>query len=114
MKIHFDKNLRLLRNKRGLSQAGLVMALKYKATIRVINAYEDGSIDPDLEMLILFSNFFKVTIDELIKIDLSKKIIEQDEIEGINPHFVTDTDGSYDLLIKNLRESQKKTYEFGK
>ena len=65
-------NLKFLRESRGLSLAD--MALRIDIKKNTINNYENGVSEPNLVNLSLLSNFFGFSIDELIKIELSKKL----------------------------------------
>lgn len=70
-KVFFAENLKLLRNRKKLSQEAMAEILgigrpKY-------NALENGQTKaPQPEDLIHFSNTFKISIDSLLRIDLSK------------------------------------------
>ena len=66
----FAENIRFLRNKRGLSQEAL--ALELECTRSKIASYEDGRAQPSLETLLLFSAFFKLPVDALLKNNLAK------------------------------------------
>lgn len=63
-------NLKLLRKRKGFSQEEVAKSLNL--TRSSYSGYENGVADPSLETIISFSNFFKVSIDELLKSDFSK------------------------------------------
>lgn len=68
--IFWNTNIKFLRNRRKWSQEQL--AQKLGITRSKLNAHENGQTkNPALEDLLLFSNFFKIPIDVLIKVDLS-------------------------------------------
>ncbi len=64
------KNIRFLRNKRKLSQEQLADELG--VTRSRIGSYEEGRSEPNIQLLIALSDFFKLPADALIRNDLSK------------------------------------------
>lgn len=58
------KNLRLLREKHGVSQQKLAEAIGL--TQQSINKYENHKIEPDIATLMLIADFFHTTVDFLI------------------------------------------------
>lgn len=64
MNIVFAKNLKELREERGLRQQDLATALS--TTQRKISYWESGKIEPDLVSLWQLADFFDTTIDFLI------------------------------------------------
>jgi transcriptional regulator with XRE-family HTH domain len=62
---NFAKNFKRLRIENNLSQ--IQLAQKLNITQRKISYWESGNIEPDLDMLILISQIFEITLDELIK-----------------------------------------------
>mgnify|MGYP001068192552 CR=1 FL=1 len=68
--MHFSSNIRFLRKRKQLTQLNLAQLLGI--TRSSLNGYENDIARPSLETLIEFSHFFKISIDNLLKIDLSK------------------------------------------
>lgn len=64
----FAKNLKKLRARKRISQEELGNLLG--VTQRTISHYEDGTSQPTIESLILISNFFQVSIDDMVKAEL--------------------------------------------
>ena len=58
------KNLKTLRESKGLSQ--LQLALKLGLNQNTVSRYENGQRDADYQTLIMFADFFDVSIDYLI------------------------------------------------
>jgi len=77
--IYVAENLRFLRKSKKLTQAQLSEKLGLKRS--VLGAYEEGRAEPKYNTLIIFSDFFKVGIDDL----LLKKL----EAGGISPKDLT-------------------------
>lgn len=66
----FSTNIRLLRNRREVTQD--MVARSLEVTRSTVNSLENGSIkNPTVVMLVKLSDYYKVSIDALIKIDLS-------------------------------------------
>ncbi len=65
-------NLKYLRVRNNLQQKELGKALDI--TDRQVRQYENGELkNPNLALLIKFADYFNVSLDELIRIDLSNK-----------------------------------------
>lgn len=70
----FARNLKYLRGQKGINQN--VMADVLKLTQSTIANWEAGKREPDMEMLVRLSEYFGVTLDQMIKRDLSKEVEE--------------------------------------
>ncbi|MFI5218604.1 MAG: XRE family transcriptional regulator [Bacteroidia bacterium] len=69
--MYFSNNIRLLRQRKNRTQD--IVANELRLSRSTINSYENGIIiNPTIEALIAFSNYFKMSIDTLIKINLGK------------------------------------------
>ena len=62
-------NLKLLRKKRGFSMEEMAKILRLKGKSSYF-AYESGTANPKLQTLIILSELYKVSIDDLIKINI--------------------------------------------
>ena len=67
---HFGNNVQFLRKRKQISQADLAGELGIKRSS--LSGYELGNSEPNFENLLKFSDFFKITIDKLLKVDLTK------------------------------------------
>jgi transcriptional regulator with XRE-family HTH domain len=72
MKKHtFSSNVKFLRERKQRTQE--VAASELKISRSTLNSYENGSVkNPTLEALLAFSNYFRMPVDTLIRIDLEK------------------------------------------
>ncbi len=70
MNNYFSSNIKLLRKRRGRTQDEVAFALGMKRS--TLSGYENNVAQPGLEALISFSKYYKVSVDTLIKIDLSQ------------------------------------------
>lgn len=66
----FNSNIKMLRKRRGFTQDDVASSLGMKRS--TLSGYENNIAQPGMEALIAFSNFYKIAIDTLIRIDLSK------------------------------------------
>lgn len=66
----FGANIKLLRSRRGRSQEETAIALDVKRSSW--SGYENGSAEPNLDLLIRVSEYFKISTDKLLKHDLTK------------------------------------------
>ena len=69
---NISTNLKYLRKKKGLTQLELRTILGY--TRSTWSNYENGLTNPSIEDLITISNFFGVTLDDMIMNDLPARI----------------------------------------
>lgn len=65
MQNNFSENLKKLRIQQNLLQKDL--AEKMGTTQRRVSYLESGKIEPDVKTLLVVSNIFEVSIDDLIK-----------------------------------------------
>jgi transcriptional regulator with XRE-family HTH domain len=68
--MYFNTNLKLLRKRRGKTQDELANALGMKRP--TLGGYENNVAQPGIDELMKFSAYFRIAIDTLIKVDLSK------------------------------------------
>ena len=88
-KNYWATNIKFLRNREGLSQEDLANELNISRS--KLNAHENGqTINPTVEDLFFFSQYFKMTIDALLKLNLvSLSESELSELTGEGSAFVT-------------------------
>ncbi len=77
---YFSRNLKFLREKHEKTQAEVAIDLHFNSTSRLTN-YEVGTSTPNLDTIVKISDYFSVSIDELVCVDLSIK--KQNKTEGI-------------------------------
>jgi len=68
--MYFNTNLKLLRKRRGKTQDELANVLGMKRP--TLGGYESNVAQPGIDELMKFSAYFRISIDSLIKVDLSK------------------------------------------
>ena len=65
----FGGNIKLLRSRRGRSQEEVAIALEVKRSSW--SGYENGSAEPHLDLLVRISEYFRISLDKLMKHDLT-------------------------------------------
>ncbi len=119
--MHFGTNIKLLRKRKGRTQGELSGFLKMKRS--TLSGYENAVAQPGIDNLILLSDYFNVSIDTLVKINLSKLSESQlSEIEKGYDVFVsgsrlrvlaTTVDSKNDENIELIPEKAKAGYVRG-
>lgn len=65
----FSSNIKHLRKRRKKTQKDVAFALNMKRS--TLNNYENGQTIPNASLLIAFSDYYKIAVDTLLRIDLS-------------------------------------------
>lgn len=68
--MNFDSNIKLLRKRKKLTQDEVAAKLQMKRS--TLSGYENRVAQPGLDILLLFSAYYNIAIDTLLKVDLSK------------------------------------------
>lgn len=68
--MYFDSNIKLLRKRRNLTQDEVAEQLQIKRP--TLSGYENRVAQPGLDILLLFSAYYHMAVDTLLKVDLSK------------------------------------------
>jgi transcriptional regulator with XRE-family HTH domain len=68
--MYFTYNIKILRKRKGRTQDEVAFSLKLKRS--TLSGYENGVAQPGIEILIAFSGYFNMSIDTMLKIDMSK------------------------------------------
>lgn len=93
MKVNFTEKLLTLRKEKGLSQEQLAELLNVSR--QAVSKWESGQTYPEIDKLIILSDLFKITLDDLVKDKTIESIANIDESE-INDNEKEDED---DILI---------------
>ena len=67
--MYFNSNIKFLRKRMGRTQDDVAVALSMKRS--TLSGYENAIAQPGITALIAFSKYFRISIDTLVKIDLS-------------------------------------------
>lgn len=68
--MYFASNIKFLRKRRDRTQDDVAVALNLKRS--TLSGYENGVAQPGIDILISFSGYFNMSIDTLLKIDMTK------------------------------------------
>jgi transcriptional regulator with XRE-family HTH domain len=89
--MNFSSNIKLLRNRRGLTQEEMATALKMKRP--TLSGYENGVAQPGIQQLMAISDFFGVAVDTLIRVNLKK--LRQSQLRQI--------ENGYDVYVRGSK-----------
>jgi transcriptional regulator with XRE-family HTH domain len=91
--MYFTSNIKILRKRKGRTQDEVAFTLKLKRS--TLSGYENGVAQPGIEILIAFSGYFNMSIDTMLKMDMSK----------LSESQLGELERGYDAYIKgsNLR-----------
>jgi transcriptional regulator with XRE-family HTH domain len=67
--MYFASNIKFLRKRRGRTQDDVAAALNLKRS--TLSGYENGVAQPGIEILVSFSRYFNMSIDTMLKIDMT-------------------------------------------
>lgn len=68
--MYFTSNIKFLRKRRGRTQDEVAAALNLKRS--TLSGYENGVAQPGIEILVSFSGYFSMSVDTLLKVDMTK------------------------------------------
>ncbi|MBK7172490.1 MAG: LexA family transcriptional regulator [Bacteroidales bacterium] len=86
----FGQNIKLLRKRRGRTQDDVAVAMDMKRS--TVSGYENGVAEPGIEALLAFSAYYKIAVDTLLKVDLSK--LNESELSQLERGFDVFISGS--------------------
>jgi transcriptional regulator with XRE-family HTH domain len=68
--MYFTSNIKFLRKRRGRTQDDVAAALNLKRS--TLSGYENGVAQPGIDILVSFSGYFNMSIDTLLKVDMTR------------------------------------------
>jgi len=104
--MNFSEKLQILRKEKRLSQEGL--AEKLNVSRQAVSKWESGQSFPELDKIIILSDIFSFTVDELVKdnIELKRNIEDKKTEEKKN-------DSQEDKEYQRKEDTINNTYEEG-
>jgi len=102
--MEIGKNLKLLRNRLKKSQEEVATDLKL--TRSSYSGYENNVAQPNLESLILFSDYYKMSIDDLVKKDLSN--FNDNDWKKVDQGLHTDVKGQKLRVLTSMVDSNNE------
>ncbi len=119
--MYFADNIKFLRKRRGRTQDEAALGLGLKRS--TLSGYENGVAEPGIEVLVSFSSYFNISVDTLLKVDITRLSESQlGELERGYDAFVrgsnlrvlaTTTDQSNNENIELVPEKAKAGYTTG-
>lgn len=108
---NFALNLKALRKARKLSQAELATLLQIARN--TISNYEQSVSSPDLDKLIEIARFFNVSVDDILKIDLSNSSLGNNTKDTPNqqPNEQSIEQSNEQSIHRNDKNSKNKTVQ---
>ena len=88
--MYFNSNIKLMRKRRGRTQDEVAFALNMKRS--TLSGYENGVAQPGIQQLIAYSEYFGISVDTLIRVDLSK--LRDSELRQLESGFDVFVKGS--------------------
>lgn len=70
-KVYLAQNLKYLREQKKIAQNGLIEI--FKVSRSAVCNWESGKREPELSVLVHIADYFGVTLDQMVKHDLSKE-----------------------------------------
>jgi transcriptional regulator with XRE-family HTH domain len=119
--MYFSSNIKFLRKRKGRTQDDVAFALNMKRS--TLSGYENEVAQPNINILLLFSKYFRISIDSLIKVDmqsLSESQLSQLE-KGFDVYITgselrvlaTSVDSENNENIELVNEKAKAGYKSG-
>ena len=119
--MYFNNNIKFLRKRKGRTQDDVAFSLKLKRS--TLSGYENAVAKPSVEVLLAFSDYFKISVDTLIRVDLASlpesQMIQLERgydvhIKGSNLRVLATTvDSENDENIELVAEKAKAGYTSG-
>lgn len=100
----FSQNIRLLRKRKKRTQDDMAAALEIKRS--TLSGYENEVAQPGVETLIAFSQYFNVTIDTLVKVDMNK--LQESQLSQIERGYDTYITGSQIRVLSTTVDSDNE------
>lgn len=106
--IYLFSNLRYLRKKKNLTQAQIGKICG--KSDRAISTYENGTREPDVNDLGSLSDFFEVSIDDMLfkNLKANENIESFDYLYDKYKNLLTDDDKEHILFMINKRKKEKE------
>jgi transcriptional regulator with XRE-family HTH domain len=106
--MYFAENVKLLRKRRKRSQEDVSIALDLSRT--TLSGYENGTAEPNFSTLLKFSEYFKVSVDKLLKTDLTK--LTESALSTLEKGFDIDVTGrSLRVLATTVNKDNEENIE---
>lgn len=102
--MNIGNNLKIVRKRKKMSQEEVALALGF--TRSSYSGYENGVAHPSIENLVTLSEFYAITIDDLVKKDLSD--FSENDWERIDKGLYTDVKGQKLRVLTAMVDSENE------
>ncbi len=106
--MYFQTNMQFLRKRKKISQEQMATDLNVNRSS--INNYEHGYAEPSLDMLPFFSKYYRLSIDTLINIDLTK-LSESQMLELESGHDTYTKGTKLRVLVSTVNNEDRENIE---
>jgi transcriptional regulator with XRE-family HTH domain len=106
--MYFNSNIKFLRKRKGRTQDDVAFSLEMKRS--TLSGYENEVAKPSVEVLLAFSNYFKISVDTLIKIDLTS-LPESQLVQLERGHDVFIKGGNLRVLATTVDSNNEENIE---
>jgi transcriptional regulator with XRE-family HTH domain len=106
--MYFSKNIKYLRKRHNRTQDELAFALKMKRP--TLSGYENGVAEPGISALMIFSKYFGIAVDTLIKINL-EQLSESQLFDLEKGHDVYLTGSKLRVLATTVSQANEENIE---
>lgn len=101
-----SKNIKKLRLFKSMNQTEFAALFDLKRSS--IGAYEEGRAEPKLDSLIKISNYFSLTIDEIVKAELTVNQIAKFEFPDMEANDLQSLHDKIDAITRRVDMMDKK------
>jgi transcriptional regulator with XRE-family HTH domain len=106
------KNIKKLRLFKSMNQTAFAELFNLKRSS--IGAYEEGRAEPKLEALINISNYFDLTIDDIVKGELTVNKIAGFELPSVDTNDISNLTDTVDSIYRRIDIMDKKLTQLNK
>jgi len=105
---YFGNNIKLLRKRRSRSQEDIAQHLEIKRSS--LSGYENGAAEPNFLTLLRFSEYYNVTTDKLLKVNLAE--ISESQLSELERGYDIDLTGNrMRVLATSVNEDNEENIE---
>ena len=106
--MYFDSNIKLLRKRRKRTQDEVAEALRMKRS--TLSGYENRVAQPGIDVLLQFSEYYRIAVDTLLRVDLSN--LSETQLRQLeNGEDVFLRGGNLRILASTVDASNKENIE---
>lgn len=106
--MHFPDNIKLLRKRKKRSQEDVANALELTRT--TLSGYENGTAEPNFQTLLRFSEYYKISVDKLLKLNMER--LSESALSTLEKGFDIDITGKHlRILATTVNKDNEENIE---